>query len=425
MSNKGVTLVELLIIIVVLALVSSFSVIGVSSVLENFRQKGFVQDARVILIAAENAYFQNDDIWDDNKATLGELIDAGYISINQDPWGGEYDLEESYVVTEKIMVGNSKVISLSTTPTSKIQLKVKIVSENAIIGYFENLADFSKSDIHMLDGNNESLITRVKESITGSLWSTVLKDDNHDEIETDNNMYGNSLIDAQGGDDYVLIGGSMYGSSNIDSGDGNDIVTISGEVVTNGSIKTGDGNDTVNVSKTFKGNSKIDSGDGDDTITVGWSIYGSASIDAGSGNNTVDVLGEVSTNGEIKTGNGQDIINIASNLKSNSTVDTGDGNDAVNVQNVFGNGSIFTGAGNDIVTITSTIDSSGTIDLGSGNDTLVLSVRITTNSNVVQGGSGNDTLVLSFYSVSDWNSWLKNYFHGFETIQLKDGTINQ
>ena len=441
MNNKGVTLVELLIVIVVMGIVASFSVVGVDAIISNFRQGAFVENANTIIASSENAFLMDDEIWDDGVTTLRELVDKEYVKISKDPWGGEYDLDESYVTIEEVVVSNDMFLSNINMMRTETVFKGRIVSENATIGYTEALSTFDKDDIYMLDNSKETIINRVKESITGGVWGSVLKDNEHDEIDTDNSMFGNSLIDTAGGHDNVNVGGSLWGNSNLVTGDGNDNIYIKGEIMTGGGVNTGSGNDTIKVDHTIKGNSKVETGEGDDTVDAS-DIYGNGSIDTGTGNDTINIDRDIMTGGEVVTGEGDDTVNAGSTIKGNTTVDTGAGNDTVNAANIFGSGKVVTGEGNDNVTVPGTMDSNasidtgtgadnvdinrwisyGTVDTGSGND--VVTITTFGGHGTVNGGSGTDTLNLSNYTISDWNNWLSDNFSGFETVNLKDGVVN-
>ena len=65
--------------------------------------------------AATNAYNQNEDLWNDNIATMQELKDNGYLTVpDNDPWGEPYDTTNSYVVVEAVVRHDENTIHLST-----------------------------------------------------------------------------------------------------------------------------------------------------------------------------------------------------------------------------------------------------------------------------------------------------------------------
>ncbi len=79
MNNKGVTLIELLIVIVVIGIISAFAVPAVGKFLENAEKTAILQDAIAVEVAAENycAYnscASNETLtWDELKDYLGNF----------------------------------------------------------------------------------------------------------------------------------------------------------------------------------------------------------------------------------------------------------------------------------------------------------------------------------------------------------------
>ena len=84
MNNKGVTLIELLIVIVVIGIISAFAVPAVGKFLENAEKSAILQDAIAVEVAAENycAYnscASNETLdWDELKEYLGNFDDSYY-----------------------------------------------------------------------------------------------------------------------------------------------------------------------------------------------------------------------------------------------------------------------------------------------------------------------------------------------------------
>ncbi len=390
MNNKGAALVELLIVVVVLGIVASFSVIGVDAVLVSFRKNAFVQNAITIVDVAEQQYYLEDEIWDDNVATLRELIENDYLKLKNDPWGGEYDLDESYVTVEfetSLATNESdflvSAVAMNSTilASDNIVFKCQIISENATIGYGELLEIIDKSSVVFLEGRRDTILSRITDSITGSIRTAVIKDDQHDEVNIEKNIVRDGIIDTAGGDDIVNVGGVLRHSA---------------------SVSTGSGDDTVNVE---------------------WKVSHDATIDTGTGNDTVNLDNALVGRAEVRTGEGDDIVNVDKGMNNNSVVSTETGNDTVYVESLFGNPSVDAGAHNDAINIGAVWRRfTGTVDAGAGDD-IVTITTIHNNSGMINGGSGQDTLNLNNYTMKQWNSWLSDLFEGFETINLKDGVI--
>lgn len=75
-NEKGLTLVELLAVIVILAIVAAIAVPAIGNVIENSRYKATKSDAITVLNAA-NIYFTENS--DKSEVTIEELNTAGYL----------------------------------------------------------------------------------------------------------------------------------------------------------------------------------------------------------------------------------------------------------------------------------------------------------------------------------------------------------
>ncbi len=413
MNNNGLTLVELLIVIVVMGILASFSVLGVNSAIENARENGYVESSKTIVSSAINAYNVRDDIWDDNVVTLRELLDTNYVEVEADPWGKPYDLDETIItVTEIVRADTSGEIYLSTNYNpSQTVFKCKIVSETAIIGYEETLEAFTKSDIVYLDGSSgHSIIDSIIESFGGDLEDDLTTDNGDDNITVDKDVQGDTNLNTTGGNDTVTIGDDVEDNAKINLGDGDDILNMNGEIKDNAQLDTGSGNDTVNIKDDIQDNAVVNTGTGDDTVYVKDDLQNGAVLNTGDGNDTITV-GDELDKGTINSGSGDDDIDI-DRLKNNSTIDAGSDNDTLYIDDV-----------------SSTYD--GTTNMGAGDDTLTIidgsggSKYLKYTDGTFNGGSGNDTLNLPKISKSDWDSYVSELFSGFETIILKDSTITQ
>lgn len=321
-KNDGVTLIELLIVIVVMGIIASFSMTAVVSILENTKEESFLNTANTMIVSAKIAYNQSDSLWDDDTATMQELIDNNYLEVSEnDPWGKPYDTTNSFVQVEEIIVYHSEelLLSLNYIFSSDSIFKVKLVSPTATIGFDVPLSVFDNSDVIYLNGGG-SVIDGIIESITGVLKSSVTGDNNNDQITTDDKIGKGGSISTFGGDDIISVGGEMSNDASIDSGTGNDTITLDGPL---------------------RGAATIKSGDGDDTITVPEIRY-LITIYAGAGNDTV-TIGTVTNNFQktVDMGSGTDTLTLNANAITISRISSkivhfigGDGTDTLNLPNV-------------------------------------------------------------------------------------------
>jgi len=409
MNNKGLTLVELLIVIVIMGIITSFAVVSVSEILDDSKKKGFVVSSNGILDAAENAYSTADSLWDDDIATLGELVDGKYITtIGKDPWGGEYKLDETYVTVENVIgIDNEPHIYLSMSyyPVTGIIFKCKIVSTKAVIGYNETLSVFDKTDVYLLDSSDGSILDKITEVFDNSLDENVNTNDGDDEIEVNEDIKDNASITTNGGDDTINIGDDVKDDASIDMGSGNDVLNMDGEVRDDAQINTGDGDDILNIKDDIQDDAIVNTGADNGTVTIGDDLQNGAELNTGSGDDTVTIKDDLDK-AKLYTGDGNDTVDVDT-LKSSSTINTGSDNDELSIRDINNN-------------------YKGTTKLGSGNDTLTINDRnFSRIKGTFDGGSGDDTLYLQSISLKDWNKTYHKKFTGFETIVLKDTTLYQ
>lgn len=412
MNNKGVTMIELLIVIVVLGIISTFSTVAVGRILDNVRKNTFAQNGVIFVDAAKDAYDQNDPLWDDDIATLRELMEFDYISsVPKDPWGGTYNVDETKITVE-VVLGNSRsngtMMFLATGSSSNTAIfRARIVSSSATIGFVESLEVFTKDDIVLLTTTTQTFYEKITKAFTNDINDNVLTDNGDDDIDVDDDIKGDANVNTSGGNDTINVGDDIKEDASVNTGDGDDILNIDGEVRDNATVSTGSGNDTVTIDDDIQNDSRVDTGDGDDTVYVGDDLQSGAVLNTGSGNDTITVDDELD-NGTIEAGDGNDTV-ILDTIRSTSTLNTGDGNDVVTIDNCS---SSFR----------------GTVSLGAGNDSLTIiddysSENLSGTSGTFDGGSGADTLYLPNISTSLWNRTTSDLFSGFETIVLSDGTL--
>ena len=439
MSNKGVTTVELLIVIVIMGIIAAFSTVMVSEIIENSKQDAFVASGTVMIESARLAYAQGDDLWDDDKATLQELIDGEYIYIGLlDPWNGTYDYDLSYVIIETVIVySEDNSIYLSVNHVSKVSAseiyiyRVKLISTIATLGFDSELADFNREDIVFLDGTGGSLYEKIISIFDNNLSDDLTTDNGDDEIDVDEDIKNASLV-TLAGDDIVTVGDDIRGDASVDLGAGDDTLIMEGEVRDNAVVNTGDGNDTVIIGDDIQNNAVVNTGDGNDTVTIDDDLHLGALLDTGDGDDEVTVGDDLQTGALLVTGSGDDTVNVEDEL-DDATINTGSGDDTVNIDTIRDDSTVNTGDDNDTLYIRDVSNSfDGSVSLGSGDDYLTIiddsgsrrTKDLAGTIGTFDGGIGNDTLNLPNITLSQWNDYVSDLFSGFETVILEDTTIN-
>lgn len=390
MNNKGVTLIELLAIIVIMGIIASIATISVSQIFTNTRKKAFVNVGDAMIESARLSYAKDESFWEDDKATLQELVDGGYIAIGEyDPWSGTYDYELSYVLCEYVnasanqdllhLSADHSLIDLSTNTTV---FKVKIVTSIAILGKDQALEDYSTDDIYFIEVGSGSIIDSISVMFDSDLSENTTLNDSDNFFTVQDDIKNGAKVNTLDGDDTVIVGGSVTDSAYLDTGAGNDTAKISQDVSDNATVSTGAGDDTVDVYNKLRAGGIVNTGDGADTVTI-YINFEAASLDTGTGDDTL----------------------IVGNISSGANIDSGTGNDKLTVHAV------------------SNSFSNATISLGLGDDRLNIYDTMTGTSSIWNGGEGDDTLFLPEVSISSWLDGISSNFTGFETIILLDETL--
>lgn len=122
-NEKGLTLVELLAVIVILAIVAAIAVPAIGNVIENSRYKAAKADAITVLNAA-NIYFTEKHFESDGKTpvtsvTIKSLHDSGYLEDT-----GTFSKDDATGAVKKVSTGGN---TLSATATYSGDVKVKFV----------------------------------------------------------------------------------------------------------------------------------------------------------------------------------------------------------------------------------------------------------------------------------------------------------
>ena len=307
MNQKGFTLIELLIVIVVLGIIATFGVVAFGTVISNSREDSFVSTATTMISSASFALNKNDDLWNDNIATLQELIDNDYIEVYEDPWGAQYDKVNSVVTMDLVVKHND--------------------------GFYLSNSFYLDSE-----SGGSTGISGIIETITGNTTGTITGNEDNDVITVTNNVSSNGEINTLDGDDIVTIGNDLSGSASVDTGAGNDTVIIENDTRASATINTGDGNDTIQVDRWLRGRSTLDAGSGNDIITIGEIRYHTQTR-AGEGNDTVTINSVLNNfRGVVDLGSGDDTLTISDAGTPfsgvNATFSGGSGNDTLTLLTV-------------------------------------------------------------------------------------------
>lgn len=421
MSNKGVTLVELLITVVVMGIIAAFSTVAVSSIIENTREKAFVANGKTFIESARLALYDGHPIWNDDIVTLQELLDAEFIEITtNDPWGRPYDTENTVVTYDEVNANEGGIFinritldSQNTYAGMNVIFKLRVVSETATIGMDTPLNDFTKDDIVYLNTSN-NIIQRVLKTLKNNATEDITTDDNNDEVRIEKHLDRGASISTNGGDDLVHIGKDVKNQSTIDLGAGNDTFILEGKFKNDSQLLAGDGNDSITIDDVFKG-SNLDLGNGEDDLTIDDDVRRDVLIDTGAGDDEISIT-DVLYESTILTESGNDTIVVGKVIRSeinmgidddtisidnhvnNSTISLGEGNDSIVIKDDFENNSeLDAGDGNNYITIKDDLDRS-LILTGSGNDRV--SIETIKRASSISTGSGNDTITIDYISTS-------------------------
>lgn len=109
MNKKGFTLVELIAVVVIMAIIAMIATPNIISMIDKGKKEDFVSNAEIFMSKAVYMYkldkYKNDITLFEggNKIKLKNINDVGDID---DPFGGTYDLENSYVVINSENTGS-------------------------------------------------------------------------------------------------------------------------------------------------------------------------------------------------------------------------------------------------------------------------------------------------------------------------------
>ena len=106
MKNKAFTIIELLAVLVILGVIASITVVGMSNSVNNSRKKAYEAHEETLKRAAQSYLLENDTEMPDTAGTTkrvnaSTLYSAGYIEILEDPVNKNDCNTNSYVIVTR------------------------------------------------------------------------------------------------------------------------------------------------------------------------------------------------------------------------------------------------------------------------------------------------------------------------------------
>lgn len=108
-NNKGFTLVELLASLVILGLIMAVAVPNVLGILTSNRNTTYVEDAKKLSTSMEYRFRGDNSLIKPavaDECIVATLAYLGTTEFEDPPYGGEYDVDKSFVVMKKVCTGS-------------------------------------------------------------------------------------------------------------------------------------------------------------------------------------------------------------------------------------------------------------------------------------------------------------------------------
>lgn len=109
-NERGLTLVELLAVVVILAIIGTIAFVMIGNVIENSKKDAHIANAQQLISAAKLYEANGGEIGDDGVSS-GELEDDGYLEPLVDPW--EKKATDSYSGTVNKTSDNAYEVTLT------------------------------------------------------------------------------------------------------------------------------------------------------------------------------------------------------------------------------------------------------------------------------------------------------------------------
>jgi len=93
-NERGLTLIELLAVVVILGIISAIAVPSIGGLIDNTKKDAHIANAQQMVNAARLAYASDSTV---TSYTLKDLISNGYLEPLEKPGGGKYDEDNSVV----------------------------------------------------------------------------------------------------------------------------------------------------------------------------------------------------------------------------------------------------------------------------------------------------------------------------------------
>ncbi|MDQ0214543.1 type IV pilus assembly protein PilA [Oikeobacillus pervagus] len=123
-EQKGLTLIELLAVIVILAIIAAIAIPAIGKLIDNTKKDAIISNAQQMESAAKTYISAERNFKIPGDITLDELINKGYLDEFDDP-----DTKQAYTNEQK---QNSKVVVSKNTTTNNTEYKVVLKGERGI-----------------------------------------------------------------------------------------------------------------------------------------------------------------------------------------------------------------------------------------------------------------------------------------------------